>query len=56
MYKKVRCTCRVVVLPTKPTVVFDVLVAVALWDLELYSIYRCSLVIVFTGLLLVPVF
>ena len=29
MYKKVRCTCKVVVLPTKPIVVFDVLVAVA---------------------------
>ena len=51
-----RCTCKVVVLPTKPTVVFDVLVAVALWDLKVSSIYRCSLVIAFTGLLLVPVF
>ena len=28
MYKNVRCTCKVVVLPTKPFVVFDVLVAV----------------------------
>ena len=29
MYKKVRCTCKVVVLPTKSIVVLDVLVAVA---------------------------
>ena len=28
MYKKVRCTCKVVVLPTKSIVVLDVLVAV----------------------------
>ena len=32
MYKKVRCTCKVVVLPTKPVIVFGVLVAVASWD------------------------
>ena len=32
MYKKVRYTCKVVVLPTKLIVVFDVLVAVASWD------------------------
>ena len=33
MYKKVRCTCKVLVLPTKfKAVVFDVLVAVASWD------------------------
>ena len=32
MYKKVRCTCKVVVLPAKPIVVFDVPVAVALSD------------------------
>ena len=32
MYKKVRCTCKVVVLPTKSIVVLDVLVAVASSD------------------------
>ena len=32
MYKKVRCTCIVVVLPTKSIVVLDVLVAVASSD------------------------
>ena len=32
MYKKVRCTCIVVVLPTKSVVVLDVLVAVASSD------------------------
>ena len=32
MYKKVRCTCKVVVLPTKSIVVLDVLVAVASLD------------------------
>ena len=37
MYKKVRCTCKVVVLPTKPIVVFDVLVAVASWDRKVPS-------------------
>ena len=51
-----RCTCKVVVLPTKPTFVFDVLVVVALWDLKVSSIYIGSLVIAFTGLLLMPAF
>ena len=32
MYKKVRYKCKVVILPTKPIIVFDVLVAVASWD------------------------
>ena len=38
MYKTVRCKCRkVVVLPTKPIAVFDVLVAVASWDRKVPS-------------------
>ena len=35
--KKVRCTCEVVNLPTKPLVVFDVLVAVASSDRKVPS-------------------
>ena len=35
MYKNVRCTCKVVVLPTKPIVVFDVLIAVVSSDCEI---------------------
>ena len=34
MYKKVRCTCKVVVLLIKPFFLFDVLVAVASMDLK----------------------
>ena len=37
MYKKVRCTCIVVVLPTKSIVVLDVLVAVASSDRKVPS-------------------
>ena len=49
MYKKVFCTCKIVVLPTKPifvvvvVVVFDVLVAVASSDLkDLITNYKCT--------------
>ena len=38
MYKKVRCTCKVVVMPTS-IVVFDVLVAVASSDLKV-SVFK----------------
>ena len=37
MYKKVRCTCKVVVLPTKSILVFDVFVAVASSDRKVPS-------------------
>ena len=37
MYKKVRCTCKVVVLPTKSVLVFDAVVAVASLDLKVPS-------------------
>ena len=37
MYRKVRCTCKVVVLPTKSIFVFDVLVAVASSDRKVPS-------------------
>ena len=41
MYEKVFCTCKIVVLPTKPifvvvVVVFDVIVAVASSDLKVH--------------------
>ena len=50
MYKKVFCTCKIVVLPSKPifvvvvvVVVFDVLVAVASSDLQvLITNYKCT--------------
>ena len=51
MYKKVFCTCKIVVLPSKPifvvvvvvVVVFDVLVAVASSDLiVLITNYKCT--------------
>ena len=51
MYKKVFCTCKIVVLPSKPifvvvvvvVVVFDVLVAVASSDLKvLITNYKCT--------------
>ena len=45
MYKNVRCTCKVVVLPTKSIVVLDVLVAVALSDRKVPNIvHRASTV------------
>ena len=50
MYKKVFCTCKIVVLPSKPifvvvivVVVFDFLVAVASSDLKvLITNYKCT--------------
>ena len=39
MYKKVRCTCKVVVLFTKSIVIFDVLVAVASSDRKVQGLY-----------------
>ena len=43
--QKVRCTRKVVVLPPKPIVVFDVLVVVASWDLYVPTVYRLELYI-----------
>ena len=39
MYKKVRCTCKAVVLFTKSIVIFDVLVAVASSDHRVQGLY-----------------